>query len=74
MSEGIRSADLLYFIFRFIRPGIRYRATVTDEKVVIKLFPYTDLSRIADPDDPASVIPPLPSSEINPEISPEESQ
>lgn len=68
MDQGVRSGDVLYFQFRFIRPGIRYRARVADGRVILKLFPYTELYRITDPTDPLHAIPMLPADQINPQL------
>ena len=68
MDQGVQSGDVLYFQFRFIRPGARYRARIADGKVILKLFPYTALYRIADPGDPLHVIPMLPVDQINSQL------
>ncbi len=68
MDQGVKSGDVLYFQFRFIRPGVRYRARIADGRVILKLFPYTALYRIADTDDPLHVIPMLPVDQINPQL------
>jgi hypothetical protein len=70
LTLGVPMGSLRVFMLVGIVPRMRYRGEIVDDDLYVSLFPYTELARIRDPDDPENILPlpePTPASNENEE-------
>ncbi len=73
LALGIPAGELRYFQLIGVLPRVRYRGELRDRDLLVDLFPFTELYRIQQPDDPYNVLPPPEPTPAAPEILPDPS-
>jgi hypothetical protein len=56
-SEGVQAGTHRVFNFVEIRPGVRYKGSMIDQRQEIELFGFVELARVMDVQDPQDVLP-----------------